>query len=287
MTDKKQIEENLKREAKRLLESGAVSVVLAYGKGCREDRPVPFAAKVAADAEQIVFNEYCTFNMARYLTKYPPRTKIAVAVKGADSRAVVQMIQEEKIRREDLVILGIPVAGMKDQKSGTLIGNETTCDLPNPVLYDILLGEELHGGKSGSPYEVLAALEAMGQDDRWEFWKKEFAKCIRCFACRKACPMCYCDPCFMDATRPRWADKSPTEDGALMYHLTRFYHLAGRCIDCGECSGACPVNIPLYLFHKKVAKECETLFQQAAGMSIEDKPVLANYGAQDTDEMLK
>jgi formate dehydrogenase subunit beta len=98
--------------------------------------------------------------------------------------------------------------------------------------------------------------------------------------------MCYCDPCFMDMSRPRWADKSPTDDGTLMYHLTRFYHLAGRCIDCGECSRACPVDIPLYLFHKKVAKECEEMFGQAAGMNIEDKPAMANFKGEDSDQML-
>jgi len=165
-----------------------------------------------------VFNEYCTFNMARYLVKYPPKTRVAIAAKGADSRAIVELIQEGKVRREDVVVLGIPAVGMKDPKTGAPIDSKTTCDLPNPVLYDVLLGEEIHGYKGNSPYDVLSELEAMDRDARWEFWKKEFAKCIRCFACRKACPMCYCDPCFMDVTRPRWADKSPTDDGALMYH---------------------------------------------------------------------
>ncbi|MDA8125578.1 MAG: 4Fe-4S binding protein [Deltaproteobacteria bacterium] len=287
MTAIKQIEENLIREAKRLLESKEVSVVLAYGRGYGDDHPIPYAAKTVEEAENLVFNEYCTFNLARYLTKYPPKTRIAVAVKAADSRAVVQLIQEEKVCREDLVLLGIPFAGLKDPKTGRAIDRTTMGSLVNPVLYDILLGEEIRGVETGSPYEVLAQYEAMDQEARLAFWKKEFDKCIRCFACRKACPMCYCDPCFMDASKPRWADKSPTADGNLMYHLTRFYHLAGRCIDCGECSRACPVDIPLYLFHKKLAKECEELFQQAAGMKTDDKPVMVNYGNQDSDEMLK
>ena len=111
-------------------------------------------------------------------------------------------------------------------------------------------------------------------------------RCIRCYACRKACPMCYCDPCFIDQNKPRWADKAPQSPGNMMYHLTRFHHLAGRCIDCGECSRACPVDIPLQLFHKKLAKECEAMFKQAAGMKPEDKPVMVNYGNQDSDEML-
>jgi formate dehydrogenase subunit beta len=287
MTAIKQIEENLRNEARRLLASGEVSMVLGYGRGFDENHPMPYAAKKPEEADNLIFNEYCTYNLARYLTKYPPKTKIAVAVKAADSRAVVQLIQEEKLRREDLVLLGIPVVGLKDPKSGEAVDRRTASHLANPVLYDVLLGDEIHGVADASPYDALAELEGMDEEAKAAFWKKEFGKCIRCFACRKACPMCYCDPCFMDASRPRWADKSPTADGNLMYHLTRFYHLAGRCIDCGECSRACPVDIPLYLFHKKIAKDCETMFKQSAGMKIEDKPIMVNYGNQDSDEMLK
>ena len=145
----------------------------------------------------------------------------------------------------------------------------------------------MHGAKITSPYDVLSQYEAMDKEARWEFWKKEFDKCIRCYACRKACPMCYCDPCFIDQTKPKWGDKSPQSHGNLMYHLTRFHHLAGRCIDCGECSRACPVDIPLYLFHKKVAKECEEMFNQAAGMKIEDKPVLIDFRVEDSDKLLE
>jgi len=287
MTDFKQIENNLKKEAKRLLEAGEVAVVLAYGRGYDEKHPMPFAAKTIADIESLVFNEYCNFNMARYLMRYPSETKIAIAAKAADSRAIIQLVQEEKVRREDLIILGIPAAGMKNQKTDEVIDSKTTGGLYNPVIYDILLGEEIHGQKIVSPYEVLAEYEAMDKETRWAFWKSQLDKCIRCYACRKACPMCYCDPCFIDQSKPRWADKAPQSPGNMMYHLTRFHHLAGRCIDCGECSRACPVDIPLYLFHKKVAKECEEMFGQAAGMKLEDKPVLVDFRVEDSDKILE
>lgn len=287
MTNFKLIEENLKKEAARLLESGSVAVVLAYTKGMDEKHPQPFAAKSVADTAEIIFNEYCNHNLARYILRYAPGTKIALAVKSADSRAVVMLIQEGKVKREDLVLLGIPAVGMKNQKTDEIIDEKTTGGLANPVIYDILLGEEVHTGKSASPYEVLKQYEAMDKEERWEFWKKQFAKCIRCYACRKACPMCYCDPCFIDQTKPRWAEKSPQAHGNLMYHLTRFQHLAGRCIDCGECTRACPVDIPLYLFHKKVAKECEEMFKQAAGMNIEDKPVMVDFRVEDSDKILE
>lgn len=281
----KRIETRLKEEARRLLETGEVAVVLAYGRGYDDRHPMPYAAKTVSEAERIVFNEYCTHNMARYLMDYPPGTRIAIAVKGCDSRAVVVLLQEEKIRREDLVILGIPAVGMKDPKTDRVVDVSTTCGTTNPVLYDILLGEEM-AAPDASPYDVLEELEGMDGADRWAFWRRELSRCIRCYACRQACPMCYCDPCFVDQAEPRWAGKSPSLESNLMFHLTRFYHLAGRCVDCGECSRACPMEIPLYLFHKKIAKECEEMFGQAAGMSVDDKPVMLDFRVEDADEIL-
>jgi hypothetical protein len=178
-TNFKQIEENLKKEALKLLLSGEVTVVLAYGKGIDAKHPMPYAALNAADVENIVFNEYCNYNMARYIMRYPVGTKIAVAVKAADSRAVVVLIQEEKIKREDLVLLGIPAVGMKNQKTGEIIDEKTTGGLTNPVLYDVLLSEEIHTGKTASPYAILEQYEKMDKDARFEFWKQQFAKCIR------------------------------------------------------------------------------------------------------------
>ena len=148
MTDFKKIEKKLKEEAIRLLKAGEVTVVLAYGKGFDENHPMPYAAKIVAEVDDIVFNEYCNYNMARYLVRYPQGTKIAVAVKAADSRAVIQLIQEEKVKRENLVLLGIPVEGMKNPKTGEVIDSQTTSGLFNPVLYDILLGGRSARGKN-------------------------------------------------------------------------------------------------------------------------------------------
>ena len=90
------------------------------------------------------------------------------------------------------------------------------------------------------------------------------AACKGCVNCIKSCPT--------EAIR--------VIDGLV--HI-----LPDLCIDCGECSRACPVDIPLYLFHKKVAKECEDMFSQASGMRIEDKPVLVNFRVDDSDKILE
>jgi hypothetical protein len=162
MSAAREIEANLRKEARRLLAEGAVELVVAYGPGYGETHPIPCVARTPEEADRLVFNEYCTFNLARYLTRYPRGTRIAVAVKAADSRAVVQLIQEEKVRREDLTLLGIPFSGLKDPKTGEAVDQRTTGGLANPVLYDLLLGEKVPGFEASSPYEVLADYEAMG-----------------------------------------------------------------------------------------------------------------------------
>ncbi len=77
----------------------------------------------------------------------------------------------------------------------------------NPVLHDVLLGEEIHGQTVVSPYDVLAEYEAMDKDARFAFWKKEFDKCIRCYACRKPVRCAIVIPSSIRINRS--GDKSP------------------------------------------------------------------------------
>ncbi len=43
---------------------------------------------------------------------------------------------------------------------------------------------------------MLDKLEKMTQAERWKFWIDELAPCFKCYACRAACPMCYCSPMY-------------------------------------------------------------------------------------------
>ena len=46
----------------------------------------------------------------------------------------------------------------------------------------------------------LALLDSMSLDERLAFWRGQMERCLRCYACRNACPMCVCrDYCVSDS----------------------------------------------------------------------------------------
>ena len=82
--------------------------------------------------------------------------------------------------------------------------------------------------------------------DRWMY---EFQKCLKCYGCRDICPVCFCKECSLEHGDLVETGGVPPE--VPLFHLIRAVHMAGRCIDCGLCEDACPVDIPLRLLYRK------------------------------------
>ncbi len=59
-------------------------------------------------------------------------------------------------------------------------------------------------GLSEQEKALLVKIEAMSLQERWEFWQSEFSRCIKCYACRQACPMCYCTKCIVEVNQRQW-----------------------------------------------------------------------------------
>ena len=81
----------------------------------------------------------------------------------------------------------------------------------------------------------------------------------------------------MDRLEPLWVGIriAPVENH--MWNAIRAFHLAGRCIECGECERVCPVNIPLMLLNSKLSQETAELFDFQPGLSAEAQPPLATF----------
>lgn len=124
-----------------------------------------------------------------------------------------------------------------------------------------------------------------------------FADCINCYNCRVACPVCYCKECVFvtdvfnhePAQYLQWADrggvlKMPTD--TLFYHLTRLAHMSTACVGCGQCSNACPNDIPVMEVFRAVARHTQQAFGYEAGRDLEEAPPLSVFKESEFPEVV-
>ncbi len=339
--------DNLKKEANRILKEEKVKYIIGYKKSSNGLFTVPAFIKNPEEVEKLTWDPTCVYNLTRFLVdekrkkakeKEPDERPVGLIVKGCDSRALVVLLQEKFINRDDVYILGVSCeeTGVLDEKklAKTLKGKKvkniefgkndnfvvTTkdgkteipakeilaercleCNANFPVISDILFGEKVKR-KSDNPFESLEKFESLSKEERWTFWKEQLDKCIRCYACRSVCPMCYCDECVADtinfaviaettaeekAQKIKWVEKSPVTSENFVYHLVRAIHLAGRCIDCGECERACPLDIPLRLLNKKLEKEAKELFGYEAGFDADVPSLVSSFKDEDPEDFIR
>jgi len=98
----------------------------------------------------------------------------------------------------------------------------------------------------------------------------EFSKCIKCYGCRNICPVCFCEECSLEHTELIATGEMPPE--MPIFHLVRAVHMGGRCIDCGLCEDACPVDIPLRLLYRKVNATVQDEFGYETGTHADQSP---------------
>ena len=290
----------IRSEAERLLTAGEVIAVIGYKNGRRKGSAQPVIISDASRVDELIFSPASVNNLALYLTKAKKEVtksgRIAIVAKGCDLKALAGLMGESQLKRENLFIIGIACAGVhgsgvapSEPLSAASIARkcrECTVHLPEGV--DLVAGSiptmpQLDALESAD----LARLEAMTPAERWAFWKEQFSRCIRCMACRQVCPFCYCEQCLCDRNRPQGVETTPRPAGNMGWHIVRAMHLAGRCAGCAECERSCPMDIPLNLLNRKMAKELKELYGQEAGMQPQEKGPLAQYKEDDDQSFIK
>ena len=304
----------LVKVAKEKLSSGEVQSVIGWRKGLFEDDITPSVFKTAEDLEKnFVFNKYCKANVSKYLVKYTreieikksttrmnnqmakqrdpnavdapiPSEKILVFLKPGDSHSFTQLIKENRITRDDVYVVAVPCSCTMDEAIPAGQGCDH-CQNKKHVIFDERIGEEQPVIESEERFDGVNKIEAMTADERHEFWKSEFSRCIRCNACRDVCPACTCEKCVFDNNKLYTSQKvAQVSFEESLYHIIRAWHVAGRCTDCGECSRVCPVHIPLHLIHRKYCKDINELYgPYIAGSDLETKPPMLTYTEGDCE----
>jgi ferredoxin len=287
--------QNILEKCRELLESGLVAAVLGWQKGELPYDTAPMLFQKTDNMDNMVYDSFCGSNLSKILADINFSEKILVFLKPCDTYGLNQLLSEHRVNRENFYVIGIGCGGMFDVNKikaknlkgilgieekrdkviiRTLYGDTTcartdvmlekclSCKGKEHMIYDELMFLELSvETATGDKFLQVAELENMTDTSRFNFWRNELSKCIRCNACRNVCPACSCIQCIFDNPRSGVSGKVfATEFEENMYHIIRAYHVAGRCSDCGECSRVCANNIPLHLLNRKLIKDINTLY---------------------------
>lgn len=314
------MQEVIRKKIKELLNDKTVTRVIGWENGEFFYDHTPAIFENADEVSSFVYDCFSGSNLSKYLIKHTaPEGKTLVLLKPCDTYSFNQLLNEHRIDKDKVYIIGVGCHGMADidkiralgikgiekieQKGDDLVINtiygEKTCKLADVLLekcvsckskkhmiYDELISDnEEESVKPNERFDMVEKLENMTSEERFAFWQGELSKCIRCNACRNACPACSCRTCIFDNSHSGVASKANANSfEEKMFHIIRAFHVAGRCTDCGECSRVCPQGIPLHLLNRKFIKDINSLYgEYQAGETADQRGPLTNYTQTDVE----
>ena len=256
-------------QVQTLLGNKTIDVFIGYENGTRQPRPA-FVSK-AEEAEKLIFNEKCSGNLAVYLTHkdLTEGKKVGIAASYYALKNLVLLFEEHQLKEDNLRVIAL-------SENGETKLLQTFKEIKQHL-------QETPAPEKPNEDEWVRKIDAMTLAERWQFWTDELSKCFKCYACRSACPMCYCTKCIVEVNRPQWIQPWASTLANMDWQINRVMHMAGRCSDCGSCGAACPMGIPIHLLSHRMAEWVKENFGDA---DEENGNVLATFKPDDKENFI-
>lgn len=259
--------DELKQKAEQLLAENIVDIFIAYEKGTRIPRPI--LAESEDDLENLIFDERCTGNLAVYLTHKDlvKDKKVGIAASYYALKSIVQLFNENQLIEENIKVFVLDNDKLKELNTKDDIAQFLSTMTPPP---------------KQTEEDLIKQIDSMSLEERWQFWTNEMSKCFKCYACRAACPMCYCSRCIIEVNRPQWIQPWSATLPNMEWQINRVMHMAGRCSDCGSCGAACPLGLPIHLLTHKMSELVKLNFGDENG----NGNVLSTFKPEDKETFI-